>query len=108
MTVRSSGGDRAFLIGETVHLRSRVSLPGTRTPTDPAVVELASLRLAGAETLSAPVPFVRQNQGEYTLDLQTHLLVAGPYDLTVRHSNGPDQVTLADDSFVLQPSGVTL
>ena len=97
-----SGALRTFLVGETVHLRSRVSLPGTRTPTDPALVELASLTLDGVETLVAPTPFVREKEGEYVLTLLTDTLAPGTYGLVVRHSDGPEKVTLTSDEFVLR------
>lgn len=101
MSLRSGTGPRAFLVGETVHLTTRVSLPGTKTPTDPATVELASLALNGIETLDAPVPFVRLGEGDYALDLQTTLLAPGTYAIVIRHADGVDKVALTTDQFVL-------
>jgi hypothetical protein len=94
--------DRSFLVGETVHLRSRVSLPGTRTPTDPASVTLTSLRRDGVETLVEPTPFTRVREGEYVLTLTTGLLPSGTYDVVVTHADGPAKVSLATDRFVLR------
>lgn len=93
---------RSFLVGETVHLRSRVSRPGTRTPTDPAEVALTSLTLDGVETLQAPVPFTREREGEYVLTLTTEDLVPGTYGVVIRHADGPAKVSLATDRFVLR------
>lgn len=93
---------RAFVIGDTVHFRSRVSLPGTSTPTDPALVVLSTLSLAGTSVLVAPLPFTRELEGEYVLSLPTDNLVVGVYDVSVTHSSGPSMVTVVTDQFVLQ------
>ena len=97
-----SGALRTFLVGETVHLHSRVSLPGTRTPTDPTEVALVSLTLGGVETLTGPVPFTREREGEYALTLLTEGRAPGTYHLVVRHADGPERVTLVEDEFVLR------
>lgn len=96
------GADRHFNVGETVHFRSRVAEPGTRTPTDPATVALTSLRLDDVEVLPAPREFVRQQQGEFTLALPTADLAPGTYHVSVTHSDGPERVTIVTDRFVLQ------
>ena len=102
MAMPVSGATRTFLVGETVHLRSRVSLPGTRTPTDPAEVALSSLTLDGVETLADPLPFTREREGEYALTLPTLGMAGGTYRLVVRHTDGPQRVALATDEFVLR------
>lgn len=101
MSLRAGTGPRSFLLGETVHLTTRVSLPGTKTPTDPATVELASLTLDGVETLDAPISFTRLGEGDYALDLQTDSLTPGTYGIVIRHADGVEKVALTSDQFVL-------
>lgn len=96
--------DRYFTVGETVHLRSRVSLPGTRTPTDPASVALTTLRREGVDVLTGPMAFIRNAEGDFSLSLPTLDLTPGTYDLVVTHSDGPEKVTLVTDRFVLAPA----
>jgi hypothetical protein len=98
----NAGADRYFVVGETVHLRSRVSKPGGRTPIDPATVELTLLALEGVQTLTDPIAFIREREGEFTLGLATEDLVPGTYTVAVRHADGPQRVTVATDRFVLR------
>lgn len=94
---------RYFNVGETIHLTSRVALPGSRTPVDPDVVVLSSLRREGVETLDGPVAFSKIATGEYALTLATADLVPGSYTLAVTHATGTSRVTISTDQFVLHP-----
>lgn len=102
MPSSTTGVDRYFLVGSTIHLRCRVSLPGTRTPTDPATVAVVKLKVGAVEiTLSNPV-FTRIEEGEYRLSIPTTTLAAGTYQVTVRLEDGPSKVLLLTDQFVLR------
>lgn len=96
-----TGAPRSFTVGETIHFRSRISIAGTKTPTDPALVRLTSLKHDGTEVLVSALDFSREAQGEYVLTLQTDALSPGTYEVVVVHSDGPEKVTLATDRFVL-------
>lgn len=93
--------NRAYIVGETVLLRTRVSQPGTKIPVDPDTVKLTSLTLTGQETLAEPVTFTREGIGDYALSIQTAGLTPGVYDLVVTYTDGV-QVTIDRDTFVLQ------
>jgi hypothetical protein len=100
----SSGADRFYLVGETVHLHVKVSKPGTRTPDDPATVALTTLKL-GTESMLEGVPttaFTRNAQGDYTLTIPTAGFPPGTYSLAVRLANGAEAVVLLTDSFVVK------
>lgn len=96
-----ASGDRYFLIGETVHLRARVSLPGTRTPTT-ATVTLASLKRDGTVITPATTAFTEVHEGDYTYVLATVGFTAGTYDVLVRVASGTSKVMLLSDKFVLR------
>lgn len=98
------GAIRSFFVGETVVLHSRVSVAGTRTPTDPTDVSLTSLKADGDETLVSSVPFVRDREGEFSLVLETVDLDPGDYEVVVTHTSGPTKVALANDRFILSPA----
>lgn len=91
-----------FLVGETVHLRARVSKAGTKTPYSPQTVRLTSLSLDGAPVvLPAVVDFTRLVEGEFLLILDTSTLAPGVYSVVVTLSDGPTAVRLLRGSFVL-------
>lgn len=93
---------RAFTVGETVHLRARVSTPGTRIPVDPDEVTLVSLQRAGTEILGGPMVFNKDAVGDYSLVLPTEGYVAGVYQLTVRYEDAdPEKVVIDHDQFAL-------
>lgn len=94
--------EKSFLVGETVHLRSRVADPGTKRPVDPDAVLLTSWRKGTEEILDAPVEFSREAKGEYALTLETVGMDPGTYHITVVHSDGPQRIAAATDTFVLQ------
>ena len=94
--------EKSFLVGETVHLRSRVAEPGTKKPVDPASVTLTSWRKGTEEILNSPIAFSREGQGEYALTLETVGMEPGTYHVTVMHSDGPERIAAATDTFVLQ------
>ena len=95
---------RNFKVGETVHMLSRVSLPGTKTPVSPASVALTSLTREDGEAVSVTLPmeFTEEREGELTLVLPTVDLVPATYLLTITHQSGPGRVALVTDAFVLQ------
>jgi hypothetical protein len=95
---------RSFIVGETVHLEVRVSKPGTKTPTDPTTVQLASLKKGSqAITVSSP-DFTRVAEGDFTYTIHTATLQPGTYNLVVRVASGTDEVVLVPDAFVLNPA----
>ncbi len=102
-------GDRFFKVGETVYVRAKVSLPGTKTPVDPDSVVLATLQRVGdTEPVEVPSTFGRLAEGDYSLGIATDELVPGTYNLTVR-VQGPDddvpvRVVLPEDRFILKPA----
>ena len=102
MSQSGTGAPRFFTQGETIHLRSRVSIPGTRTPIDPSTVALTSMVRNKVQVLEEPLEFTREGVGEFTLSLPTSGLAAGTYEIVVTHADGPDRVTLATDRFVLR------
>jgi hypothetical protein len=97
----ASGGDRYFVQGSTVHLRVRVSEPGTRTPADATVV-LTSLKTGGTAVTPATTAFTRVNQGDYLLVLPTAPLAPGAYDVRITVSDGPAKVSIITDRFVVK------
>lgn len=100
---RSSTALRYFIVGETVHLRSRISEPGGRKPVDPDTVALTFLGLeGGASVLTEPLPLTREVEGEWVLAIPTVDLAPGVYTLAVTHADGPSKVTVATDQFVLR------
>jgi len=93
-----------FLVGETVHLRARVSKAGSRVPYSPQTVRLTSLRLAGADVaLPAIVDFTKVAEGDFTLVIDSSPLAPGTYDVVVTLSDGPNAVRLLRGTFVLNP-----
>lgn len=94
-------GDRTFKVGETIHLRTRISVAGTRTPTD-ATVTLTRLMLGAVPVTVTPTAFTRINEGDYQLVLHTDSLVPGAYDVVITISGGPDLVAIVTDRFALR------
>lgn len=95
---------RNFFVGETVHLTTRVSLPGTKTPAT-AVVTLESLKLNGAVLTVADTTFDEKTKGEYILAIPTVGFAPGLYDLVVTVTGtvgGQAVVVKVPDSFVLK------
>lgn len=93
---------RSFYIGETVHLRVRVSEPGTRKPTDAGAVSITSLKRGATVVTPADPTFDRVREGDYALTLPTAGLAAGTYDIQVTVSDGPAAVVIIPDRFVLK------
>lgn len=93
---------RMFIVGETVDIEVRVSLPGTKTPTDPALVELAELKLGTTDVTPSPATFTRLAEGDYLYVIHTTSLDPGTYSVLTRVSDGADKIVLVPDSFVLQ------
>lgn len=94
--------DLNFLVGETVHLRVRVSKAGTKTPYSPGVVRLTSLALDGAPVALPPtVDFTRTVEGEFLLILDTSVLLPGVYSAVITLTDGATAVRLLRGSFVL-------
>ena len=93
--------DRFFLRGSTVHMRVRVSEPGTKRPAD-ATVALTSLK-RGAVVVPVDNPtFSRINQGDHLLVLPTADLTPSTYEVVVTVSDGPSKVTVLTDRFVVK------
>lgn len=99
----ATSNDRYFIQGSTVHLRVRVSLPGTRTPAAATVV-LTSLKLGTQAVVPAVTAFTQVNVGDYLLVIPTATLQPGAYDLRVTISNGPTNVSILTDRFVVKTS----
>lgn len=100
MTVPSA--NRRYKVGETVHLRVRVNLPGTRIPTDAGSVVLTSLTRDGIP-VPADTVFTRDALGDYSLVISTEGFSAGSYEVVVTISDGPEKVVVLEDTFVLRP-----
>lgn len=99
----TSGADRQFFQGETVHLRARISKPGTKTPVDPTSVALTRLRRNGVVVaLPAVTDYTRGAEGDYSLVVPTDALDPGAYDIVTTVSDGPQAVVLLPDQFVIQ------
>lgn len=93
---------RQFWVGETVHLRVRVNLPGTKRPVDPDHVRLTAVNRDGTPLEIDVEDFVREDTGEYSLVLLTAGLPEGVYDLAVTVDSGPTAVVLLPDRFILK------
>lgn len=100
----NSGADRFYLVGETIHLHVKASLPGTKTPADPATVALSSLKLGADSVLEAlaTTTFTRLAQGDYTLTIPTAGFAPGTYTMAVTLANGIDAVVILTDTFVVK------
>lgn len=99
----------AYLVGETVRLRMRVSVPGTRDPADPVLgCRLAGLARAGAPVVSAVTAFTKVGDGDYVLDLDTSALPAGTYSWLGEARDSATLVALVEDSFVLRAPATPL
>lgn len=97
-----SNNDRNFKVGETVHMRVRVSEAGTKSPAD-ATSTLTALRKDGAPVaLPAVTEFSVLAQGDHLLVLRTADLATGDYEVVVTVSDGPDKVSILTDRFVLK------
>lgn len=96
-----ASNDRYFIKPSTVHLRARISEPGSRQPTDATVV-LTALRLGATPVTVATTAFTRLALGDYTLSIPTADLAAGAYDVVVTVSDGPDKISVLTDRFVVQ------
>jgi len=102
-----NAADRNFTTGETVFLRARISKPGTKVPTDPTTVELASLtRDADRVVVVVPSGFTRQGEGDYFLGIATDGFEVGSYTAVIRtlgpSNETPRRVVLLSDQFVLE------
>lgn len=100
-------GDRFFVVGETVYVRAKVSLPGTKTPVDPDSIVLATLQRVGDDDpLVVPSTFGRLAEGDYSIGIATDDFEPGTYNLTVRvqgpDSDTPVRVVLPQDRFILK------
>ena len=95
--------DRIFTVGETVHLRVKVSRAGTKTPTTPTdgVVLRRWSHDGVALTLPDPATFTPITEGLYELVLQSDALAPGTYSWLAAASSGPTAVSQAEDTFVL-------
>ena len=98
----SSGADRFYLVGETVHLHVKVSKPGTKTPDDPATVSLSALKLGTTPVPVAVTDFTRNAQGDYGLTIPTAGFTPGTYSLSVTLADGSDRVVILTDTFVVK------
>lgn len=96
-----ANNDRYFIKPSTVHLRARISEPGTKQPTDATVV-LTALRLGTTTVTVATTAFTRAALGDYTLTIPTAALTAGAYDVVVTVSNGPNKISVLTDRFVVK------
>ena len=99
--------DRIFTVGETVHLRVRVSRAGTKTPATPT--QGVTLRRFSRDGVAVPLPdepdFAAVVEGLYELVIQTEDMEPGTYSWLAAASNGPTAVSQAEDTFVLaEPS----
>lgn len=90
-----------YLIGSTVRLRAKVTRTDTRAPAD-GTVELVRLSLNGEPVALDTTIFTQVTDGEFLLVIPTATLSPGSYKYLVRVSNGPDEVTLAEGTFVLR------
>lgn len=95
---------RQFVVGETVHIGIRVSKPGTKTPVDPASVELHTLKRDGGAQTFGNSSFTKVAEGDYTYVIHTTDLQPGAYTLSVMVADGADAVVLVADQFVLNPA----
>ncbi len=91
-----------YLVGSTVRLTLRVSNPGTQEPVSPASVTLVSL----ARPDATPWPltglvFTMLDPGYFVLALATADLPPGAYTWRSRLADGPDSITLVEDTFTL-------
>jgi hypothetical protein len=98
----SSGADRFYLVGETIHLHVKASKPGTKTPDDPATVVLTSLKVGGTPVTVATTAFTRVAQGDYVLTIPTVGFTPGTYSLAVTLANGADAVVILTDTCVVK------
>jgi len=94
--------DRIFVVGQTVHLRMKVSVPGTRNPADPDQVTLvAFFRDNVSVALPTNVTFTKVTDGLYELVIPTVGFQPGVFKWRGRAYSGPLAVALKDDTFVL-------
>lgn len=98
----TSSTTRSFVVGETVHLRTRVSKPGTREPTDPASVVLTSLKRGSDVLTPATTGFTRVGQGDFLLVLPTAGLIPGEYVVVITVADGPNRISILTDRFALR------
>lgn len=98
----SNAGSRFFLVGETPHLRVRVSQPGTKKPLDAGSVVLTTLRTGTTVVAVTTTAFTREAEGDYLLVLPTAGLAPGEYDLVITVSDGPTKVSILTDRFALR------
>lgn len=94
---------RLFKVGETVRLRVRVAVAGTRQALDPVdPVVLTRLDLDGiAVALPTTATFDRMDLGLYELALDSTTYAPGTYHWMARVSSGSQAVSLPEDAFVL-------
>jgi hypothetical protein len=98
----STDTDR-YLVGETVYLRIRVSVPGTNQAADPTSATLRGIVPDGEDPIvPGDTSFTRAQAGSYYLAVDTADLDAGAYGWVAELVSDAG-TTLAEGSFVLAP-----
>lgn len=95
---------RDWLVGATVDLTVKVSVPRTNTPTTPSGGVVLDALYVGKEPVALPAvtAFTALSVGEYVLKLDTTGFVPGVYTWRVRAIDEVVGVGVREDLFVLR------